>query len=91
MDYGNTKKTQRALVGLGSAALAAAVAFLTKIRRPEFPERDHYYSGKKRKKERKKRGIYILNNNHVSHHVTLVHNSSVTAIADVKPHTHTQP
>ena len=30
------KKTQHALVGLGSGALAAAVA----VRRPEFPERD---------------------------------------------------
>ena len=33
------EKTQQALVGLGSAALAAAVA-LPKVRWPEFPERD---------------------------------------------------
>ena len=30
------EKTQHALVGLGGAALAAAVAFLTQVRRPEF-------------------------------------------------------
>ena len=34
------KKTQHALVGLGSAALAAAVA-LTQVRRSEFLERDN--------------------------------------------------
>ena len=34
------EKTQHALVGLGSAALAAAVA-LTKLRQPEFPARDN--------------------------------------------------
>ena len=33
-------KTQHALVGLGSAALAAAVRILTQERRPDFPERD---------------------------------------------------
>ena len=35
------EKTQHALVGLGSAALAAAVALLTQatIRRPDFPEK----------------------------------------------------
>ena len=35
------KNTQHALVGLGSAALAAAVALLTQVRRPQFPERDN--------------------------------------------------
>ena len=34
------KQTQLARVGLGSAAVAAAVAF-TQVRRPEFPERDN--------------------------------------------------
>ena len=36
---GKHGKTQHALVGLGSVALATAVA-LTKVRRPEFPEMD---------------------------------------------------
>ena len=33
------EKTQQALVGLGNAALVAAVAFLTQVRQPKFPER----------------------------------------------------
>ena len=32
------EKTQHALVGLGSAALAAAVALLTQVRRTDFPK-----------------------------------------------------
>ena len=37
------EKTLRALIGLGNAALAAAVRMysLTQVRRPEFPERDN--------------------------------------------------
>ena len=34
------EKTQHVLIGLGNAALAAAVA-LPRVRRPEFPERDN--------------------------------------------------
>ena len=37
------------LVGLGSAALAAAVALLTQVRRPEFPERVNNVLKKKKK------------------------------------------
>ena len=44
------EKTQHAFVGLGSAALAAAVS-LTQVRQPNFPERDN----KVLKKEGKKR------------------------------------
>ena len=41
------EKTQHALVGLGNAALVAAV-----VRRPEFPERDNtVYKRKKKRKE----------------------------------------
>ena len=36
----NYEKTQHALAGLGSAALAAAVVY-TKVMRPGFPERDN--------------------------------------------------
>ena len=47
-EFGGIRKhenTQHALVGLGSAALAAAIALLTRVRRPEFPERDNKVYG----------------------------------------------
>ena len=47
------EKTQHSLVsGLGSAANAAAVALLTKVRGPEFPESDNkVYTKNKTKNE----------------------------------------
>ena len=43
------EKTQHARVGLGSAALAAAVA-LTRLRWPKFPTRDTYSVNRNKKK-----------------------------------------
>ena len=45
------EKTQHALVGLGSAAFAAAVAF-TQVSRSEFPERGNKVYTKKKKKKK---------------------------------------
>ena len=39
------------LAGMGSAALAAAVALITPVRRPEFPARDNEVLKKKKKKK----------------------------------------
>ena len=42
-EFGGLQKqeeTQNALVGLGGAALAAAVALPSQVKRPEFPERN---------------------------------------------------
>ena len=54
------EKTQHALVGLGSAALAAAVAF-TQVRRPEFPERDdEVYTKNKNKNNIQKNSAWLV-------------------------------